>query len=94
MLDQVETDTIGPKVCELTNNAYRTNDSSLNELISALNNIYHLPNLMEFAYTFRRDKSIKTINNENIEVIDNKKDNSIEIAIVSSSSALNNLESV
>ncbi|CAG8695823.1 4419_t:CDS:2, partial [Dentiscutata heterogama] len=97
----------------------RTNDSSLNELISALNNTHHLPNSMEvdefltiseenfvyevspddqiikeFAYTFKRDESIETIDDEDIEVIDDEKDDSVEIAIISSSSVLSNLESV
>ncbi|CAG8691336.1 23221_t:CDS:1 [Cetraspora pellucida] len=110
---------INSEVCKLSNNAHRINDSSLNKLINALNNMHHLSNsikvnkfliiskknhvykvssndqiIKKFAYIFRRDKNVETIGNKDIKVIDNKKNDSIEIAIISSSFALSNLKSV
>ncbi|CAG8745254.1 16542_t:CDS:1, partial [Dentiscutata heterogama] len=109
----------GPEVHELSDNIHKTNNSSLNKLISILNNMHYLSNsikvdklltiseeslvckvpldnqiIKKFAYTFRKDKSVGIIDDEDIEIMDNKNNNSIEIAIVSSSSALSNLKSV
>ncbi|CAG8628462.1 19845_t:CDS:1, partial [Racocetra persica] len=112
-------DTIDPEVRELSDEVCRTNDSSLDELVNALNNTHHLSNSMkvnefltiseknlvneippddqiikEFAYTFRKDEEAENIDDEGIDIIDDERDDSVEIAIVSSSSALSNLENV
>ncbi|CAG8763047.1 3294_t:CDS:1, partial [Dentiscutata erythropus] len=50
--------------------------------------------IKEFAYIFRRDESVEIIDDKDIEVMDDEINNSIEIAIVSGSSALSNLKSV
>ncbi|CAG8570809.1 13941_t:CDS:2 [Dentiscutata heterogama] len=60
--------------------------------------IYEVPPedqaIKELAYIFKNDKNIEAINDESIEVIDDKMDDSIKSVIISSSSALNSLESV
>ncbi|CAG8856885.1 12042_t:CDS:1, partial [Gigaspora margarita] len=48
----------------------------------------------ELAYVFRNDESTEAIDEENAEVMNDNKDNSMEPVIVSRNSALNSLENV
>ncbi|CAG8771584.1 15467_t:CDS:2, partial [Cetraspora pellucida] len=60
--------------------------------------VYEVPSedqaIKDLVYVFKNDENIEAIDEENIEVIDYKMDNSIEPAIISSSLALNSLESI
>ncbi|CAG8474844.1 16079_t:CDS:2 [Cetraspora pellucida] len=50
--------------------------------------------IKKLAYVFRNNESIKVMDEGNTEIIDEEKDNSIEPAVVSGSSALNSLKNV
>ncbi|CAG8818427.1 9131_t:CDS:2, partial [Racocetra persica] len=78
----------------LNNTHHLPNSMKVDEFLtmSEKNLVYEIPLddqiIKEFAYTFRRDKGAKNIDDEGIEIMDDERDDSIEIAIVSSSSAL------
>ncbi|CAG8473966.1 1189_t:CDS:2 [Cetraspora pellucida] len=87
-----------------SDNLCETNDSELRDLISSLdmlclsNVVYEVLSenraIKELAYMFKSDKNTEAMNEENTEALDEKMDDSIEPALISSSLALNSLESV
>ncbi|CAG8596613.1 9929_t:CDS:2 [Dentiscutata heterogama] len=50
--------------------------------------------IKELAYVFRNDESVEVMDKGNTKVIDEEEDNSVELAIVSSSLVLNSLKNV